>query len=443
MMIAPADVATATVRKVTIRLVPFLCLLYFVNYLDRVNVGFAGPSGMKTDLGMSETAFGFASGIFFLGYLVLEVPSNLALHRFGARRWIARIMLTWGIVATAMTFVPNETVLIVLRFLLGVAEAGFFPGILLYLTFWFPQRYRARIVALFMTAVPLSTALGSTLSSLLIEYGDNVFGLSGWRFMFLVQGLPALLLAVVTWFYLTDRPEQARWLSAEERNWLATELTAEQRSVQRTEHWTVRRSLTHPRILGLAAIYAGIVYGLYALGFFLPTIVAGFQQQYGTHYSVVQRGLITAVPYVIGAVAMMWWGRHGDRTGERRRHVALPAIIGGLAIPVALYLDNPFAAMSAVTVCAVGVLAALPTFWALPSASLSGAAAAGGIALINSLGNVSGFAAPYLTGWLADLTGTQRAGLWGVGASMVLAGLGVFALRSGSGATGSTDSAPS
>ncbi|WP_439955857.1 MFS transporter [Nocardia nova] len=442
-MIAPADVATATVRKVTIRLVPFLCLLYFVNYLDRVNVGFAGPSGMKTDLGMSETAFGFASGIFFLGYLVLEVPSNLALHRFGARRWIARIMLTWGIVATAMTFVPNETVLIVLRFLLGVAEAGFFPGILLYLTFWFPQRYRARIVALFMTAVPLSTALGSTLSSLLIEYGDNVFGLSGWRFMFLVQGLPALLLAVVTWFYLTDRPEQARWLSAEERNWLATELTAEQRSVQRTEHWTVRRSLTHPRILGLAAIYAGIVYGLYALGFFLPTIVAGFQQQYGTHYSVVQRGLITAVPYVIGAVAMMWWGRHGDRTGERRRHVALPAIIGGLAIPVALYLDNPFAAMSAVTVCAVGVLAALPTFWALPSASLSGAAAAGGIALINSLGNVSGFAAPYLTGWLADLTGTQRAGLWVVGASMVLAGLGVFALRSGSGATGSTDSAPS
>lgn len=443
MMIAAADVATATVRKVTLRLVPFLCLLYFVNYLDRVNVGFAGPSGMKTDLGMSETVFGFASGIFFLGYLVLEVPSNLALHRFGARRWIARIMLTWGVVATAMAFVPNETVLIVLRFLLGVAEAGFFPGILLYLTFWFPQRYRARIVALFMTAVPLSTALGSTLSSLLIEYGDNAFGLNGWRFMFLVQGLPALLLAVATWFYLTDRPEQARWLSDEERTWLATELAEEQRSVQRTEHWTVRRALTHPRILGLAAIYAGIVYGLYALGFFLPTIVAGFQQQYGTHFSVVQRGLITAVPYVVGAAAMVWWGRHGDRTGERRRHVALPAIIGGLAIPVALYLDNPFAAMSAVTVCAVGVLAALPTFWALPSAFLSGAAAAGGIALINSLGNVSGFAAPYLTGWLADLTGTQRAGLWVVGAAMVLAGLGVFALRSGSDGRDPTSSAAS
>ena len=350
-----ADIASTTVRKVTIRLVPFLCLLYFVNYLDRVNVGFAGPSGMKTDLGMSETMFGFASGIFFLGYLVLEVPSNLALHRFGARRWIARIMLTWGIIATAMAFVPSDTALIVLRFLLGVAEAGFFPGILLYLTYWFPQRYRARIVALFMTAVPLSTALGSTLSSLIIQYGDNVLGLSGWRFMFLAQGLPALLLAVATWFYLTDRPDRARWLTAEERTWLTTELDDERRTVERAEQWSVRRSLTHPRILGLAAIYAGIVYGLYALGFFLPTIVAGFQQQYGTHYSVVQRGLITAIPYAIGAVAMVWWGRHGDRTGERRWHVALPAVIGGLTIPIALYLNNPFAAMTAVTVCAVGV----------------------------------------------------------------------------------------
>lgn len=425
------DIATTTIRKVTVRLVPFLGLLYFVNYLDRVNIGFAGPSGMKDDLGLSETVFGFASGIFFLGYLVLEVPSNLALHRFGARRWIARIMLTWGVIATAMAFVPNPSVLILLRFALGVAEAGFFPGILLYLTYWFPQRYRARIVALFMVAVPVSTALGSTLSSLIIRYGDDVVGLSGWRFMFLVQGLPALLLAFATWFYLTDRPERAGWLTPGERDWLADELAEERRSIERTERWTIRRSLTSRRVLGLAAIYGGIVYGLYALGFFLPTIVAGFQQQYGTHYSVVQRGLITAIPYVIGAVAMVWWGRHGDRTGERRWHVALPAVIGGLAIPVALYLNNPFAAMTAVTVCAVGVLSALPTFWALPGTFLSGAAAASGIALINSLGNISGFAAPYITGWLADLTGTQRAGLWVVGVSMVLAGPGVFALRSG------------
>ncbi|RDI50055.1 MFS transporter [Nocardia mexicana] len=428
-MLDDTDVSRTTLRKVGLRLVPFLGLLYFVNYLDRVNIGFAGPSGMKTELGMSETVFGFASGIFFLGYLVLEVPSNLALHRFGARRWIARIMLSWGVIATAMAFVPNPTVLVILRFVLGVAEAGFFPGILLYLTYWFPQRYRARVVALFMTAVPISTALGSTLSSLIIQYGDGVFGLSGWRFMFLVEGLPALLLAVMTWFYLTDRPERAGWLEPAEREWLATELAREQEELAQAEHWTVRKALTHPRILGLAAIYGGIAYGLYALGFFLPTIVAGFQEQYGAHYSVVQRGLITAVPYVIGAVAMVWWGRHGDRTGERRWHVALPAILGGLAIPVALYLGNPFAAMTAVTVCAVGVMAALPTFWALPSTFLSGAAAAGGIALINSLGNISGFAAPYVTGWLKDLTGTQRAGLWVVGVYMVLAGLAALALR--------------
>lgn len=422
------DVSRATLRKVVIRLVPFLGLLYFVNYLDRVNIGFAGPSGMKADLGLTETAFGLASGIFFIGYLLLEVPSNVALHRFGARRWIARILASWGLIATAMAFVPNETVLYILRFVLGIAEAGFFPGILLYLTFWFPQNQRAKIVALFMVAVPVSTALGSTLSSLIIQYGHGVLGLSGWRFMFLVEGLPAILLAVVTWFYLTDSPAQARWLSREERQWLSGELAAEQAAVEQAEQWTLRKALTDSRVLGLALVYGGIVYGLYALGFFLPTIINGFQEQYGTHYSVVQRGLINAVPYVIGAVVMVLWSRHGDRTGERAWHVALPALLGGLAIPIALYLGNPFAAMAAVTVCAVGVLAALPTFWALPSTFLSGAAAAAGIALINSIGNISGFAAPYITGWLKDWTGTQRAGLWVVGACMIASAVGVLYL---------------
>lgn len=239
-MAGTTEVSRATLRKVTIRLVPFLGLLYFINYLDRVNIGFAGPSGMKAELGLTETAFGFASGIFFIGYLVLEVPSNLALHRFGARRWIARIMVSWGVVATAMAFVPNETWLYVLRFTLGVVEAGFFPGILLYLTYWFPQTQRAKIVALFMTAVPISTALGSTVSSLIIQYGHGVFGLSGWRFMFLVEGLPAIVLAVVTWFFLTDRPAQAKWLTPAERDWLTAELEAEQAA--QVEHWTVRKA---------------------------------------------------------------------------------------------------------------------------------------------------------------------------------------------------------
>lgn len=349
------------------------------------------------------------------------MPSNLALHRFGARRWMARIMITWGVVATVMAFVPNATTLVVLRFLLGVAEAGFFPGIILYLTFWFPAAQRAKAVAMFMAAVPISSAVGSTVSGLLISGGDGVFGLSGWRFMFLVEGVPAILLAFVTWFYLTDRPEKAKWLTESERTWLASTLDAEKANTEQKHHWPLRKALTHPRILALAFVYFGIAYGLYALGFFLPTIIAGFKQQFGVQFSITETGLITAIPYVVGAVVMVLWARHGDRTGERTWHVALPMLVGGAAIPVALYLGNPVLAMVAVTICATGVCSALPTFWALPSSFLSGAAAAGGIAMINSLGNISGFAAPYITGWLKDATGSQRTGLWAVGLCMIAA----------------------
>lgn len=402
---------------------PLLILLYFVNYLDRVNIGFAGPNGMNKELGLSATAFGLASGVFFLGYLILEVPSNLALHRFGARRWIARILLTWGAVAIAMAFVPNATVLVILRFLLGVAEAGFFPGIVLYLTYWFPAAQRAKAVALFMVAIPVSTAIGSTLSSLLISTGHGIMGLAGWRFMFLVEGVPALLLAFATWFLLTDGPGQARWLTEEERRWLTGELETERRATLDRHPWSLREALTRPRVFGLAFVYFAVVYGLYALGFFLPTIVAEFGRQFGTKLSVPQAGLVTAVPYVVGALVMVPWARHGDRTGERKWHVALPMLAGGAAIPVALYLGNPYAAMTAVAVCAVGFCAALPTFWALPSGFLAGSAAAGGIALINALGNLSGFVAPYVTGWLRDLTGSQRSGLWVVGACLIAGAL--------------------
>lgn len=426
--VAPVE-DSRVVRKVAIRLMPFLCLLYFVNYLDRVNIGFAGPNGMNHELGLTATVFGFASGVFFLGYLFLEVPSNLALHRFGARKWLARIMITWGVVATAMAFVPNTTVLVVLRFLLGVAEAGFFPGIILYLTYWFPAAQRAKAVALFMAAIPVSTAIGSTVSSALITAGHGVAGLSGWRFMFLVEGVPALLLGVITWFYLTDRPQQAKWLSAAEREWLANTLESERVEIESKHSWPLRKALVHPRILALAFVYFGITYGVYALGFFLPTIIKGFEKQYGTHLSTMETGLVTAIPYVIGAVLMIIWAAHGDRTDERTWHVALPMLLGGFAIPVALYLGNPYLAMIAVTICGVGVCASLPTFWALPSNFLSGAAAAGGIALINMLGNISGFAAPYVTGALADFTGSQRAGLWVVGIVMVAAALTVVALK--------------
>lgn len=424
---AAAALGRATLAKVSRRLLPFLGLLFVVNYLDRVNIGFAGPNGMNADLGLTATTFGFASGIFFFGYLLLEIPSNIALHRFGGRRWLARIMLTWGIVSTAIAFVPNAATLVALRFLLGVAEAGFFPGIILYLTFWFPQQHRSRAVSLFMVSVPVSTAIGSTLSALIIEWGHGIFGLAGWRFMFLVEGLPAIALGFVCWLYLTDRPAQADWLDADQRQWLETTLAQERTAAEADQHWPLRKALSHPRILALALVYFGIVYGLYAVGFFLPTIVAGFQQQYGSHLSIIGRGLVTAVPYAIATLVMVPWARHADRTGEHVWHVAIPAIVGGVCIPLALYMSNPYLAMVAITVTTCSIMCALPVFWALPSTFLTGTAAAGGIALINSLGNVSGFGGPCVTGWLTGLTGDAHAALWVVGAfSLASAGAVIF-----------------
>lgn len=419
----------AATRRASRRLLPLLMLLYFVNYLDRVNIGFAGPNGMNAELGLSATLFGVAAGVFFIGYLILEVPSNLLLHRFGARRWIARILVTWGIVATVMAFTPNAGVLIALRFLLGVAEAGFFPGIILYLTYWFPAAQRARATAWFMAAIPISTALGAVVSTVVIQNADGLFGLSGWRVMFLVEGIPAVLLAVVVWFLMTDRPAQAAWMPTGERDALERRLAAEAAEAAQTGPPSVPAALRSPRVLALAWVYFGIVYGLYALGFFLPTIIKGFATQYGTTFTTVGSGLVNAVPYVVGLVVMILWTRRATSPAIR---VGVPALVGGLAIPVALYLSDPWLAMVAVTVCACGVLAALPGFWSLPTAYLTGAAAAAGIALVNALGNLSGFVAPYVTGALSDATGSNRLGLWIVGICMVSAAAVTWGLaRSG------------
>lgn len=421
------ELGRRVVSKVARRLVPFMCLAYFVNYLDRTNIGFAQLT-MSDDLQLTATMFGLASGLFFIGYLLFEVPSNLALHRFGARRWIARIMVSWGLVAAAMAFVQSAGWLYALRVLLGIAEAGFFPGMILYLTLWFPRRELARVTSWFLVAIPLSAAIGSPLSGAILQYADGWLGLEGWRVMFLLEGLPAVLLGVVAWFYLTDRPADATWLEADERAWLVAEMESERTQVSHAHGWSLKRSLTSPRILGLAFVYFGVVYGLYALSFFLPTIVAGFAETFGTDFSLFQTGLIVSVPFVVGGVAMVLWGRHSDRSGERVWHTALPAILGGVAIPVALYLGSPFLVMAAVTVTSVGIFAALPVFWSLPSAFLTGAAAAAGIALINSLGNLAGFVAPYLTGVVVDATGSAQVGMWFVGALMVLAGVVVVAL---------------
>lgn len=434
---ATRDVATAdqslsarTLRKVTIRIVPFVMAMYFVNYLDRTNLGIA-KNEISEHLQLSATMFGLASGIFFIGYVLVEVPSNLALHRFGARRWLARIAVSWGTVAMAIGFAPNAATVLVLRFLLGVAEAGLFPGVIFYLSRWFPREHRARIVALFMLATPIAAAIGTPVSAWLIHAGDGLFGLAGWQFMMICVGAPAVLLGAMCWFYLTDDPIDATWLHADERRWLVGVLAEQERAISDSFEFPLRRALTSPRVWALGLVYFGIAYGLYALAFFLPSIISGFKKTFGVELSIVQIGLITAIPYACASVAMYLWSRHADRTREHVWHVAIPMFIGGLAIPVALYLSSPVLVMIPVVITAAAVFCAIPSFWALPSRFLTGAAAAGAIALINSLGNLGGFAAPYATGALEQATGTHRAGMWAVGAVMLVSALVVVLLRAG------------
>lgn len=420
-------VSTA-VRTATKRLIPLLALAYLLNYIDRVNVGFASLT-MNADLGLSAAAYGLGAGLFFIGYFVFEVPSNVILHRVGARIWIARIMVTWGIVASSTAFIQGEVGFYVVRVLLGIAEAGFFPGIILYLTYWFPRVERARIVALFFLAVPLSSVVGGPLSTWLISVGDGALGFdAGWRFMFFVEGVPAVLLGIAVLWLLPDRPTRARWLPADQAVALEERIAAEDAAAAGRDRG-VAAALRDGRVVALSVVYFGIVFGLYVLAFFLPQIVAGFEQQFGADYSLVEVGLITAVPYAVASVTMVLWARHSDRTGERPLHVAVPAVVGAVAIAGALYMDSPLLVMACVTVCAIGVFAAIPPFWSLPNAFLTGAGAAAGIGLVNSFGNLSGFAGPFVAGWLKDLTGDSRAGMWVVAAMMLMSAAIAVAFR--------------
>jgi MFS family permease len=422
------DLRRRTLRKVARRIIPFLGLAYLLNYLDRTNIAFAKLT-MGADLGLTETKYGLASGLFFIGYVFCEVPSNVALHRFGARRWIARIMVSWGLVAMLTAFVTSTGWLYAARILLGVAEAGFFPGIILYLTWWFPRRDRARLVGLFMVFLPLSSALGAPLSGLILQTSHGWLGLTGWQVLFLLEGIPTVLLGIATWYYLTDRPSQASWLTAEERHWLHTTMEGEQVQAAAAGRHSLRGSLGDPRVWALGAVYFGLGYSLFALSFFLPTIVAGFARTFDTSFSVLETGLIVAVPFAAGAIAMVLWSRHSDSTGERIWHVAAPMLLAGISIPTALYMDSPFATMAVITVAAIGIFSAFPVFWYLPPTFLAGSAAAGGIALVNTIGAISGFIAPYAMGWLVDLTGSARTGLWVVGIAALAGALGLLALR--------------
>ena len=408
-------------RKVGWRLVPFLMLLYFVNFLDRVNVGFAALA-MNKAIGLSPAVYGWGAGIFFLGYFLFEVPSNLLLQRVGARLWIARIMVTWGVVSTAMAWVSGPASFITLRFLLGIAEAGFFPGIILYLTFWFPAAYRARIVAAFFMAVPLSSVFGNPVSAWVLGL-DGWLGFEGWRWLFAIEGVPAIVLGFVVLGYLGDGPAKAAFLAPEEREWLCATIAAEDQARATARPLDLRAALLNGMVWMLAGVYFGLVMALYGIALWLPQLANGFG------LSLQQIGFVTAVPYIVAALGMVVWGRRSDAKAERTWHVAIPGFIAAAGLIATPFAGSPVLSLLCLCVAAFGIYAAIPVFWTLPAGFLSGTAAAGAIGLINALGNLGGFVGPSMVGFVREETGSFAAGLVVLGLASLGAGLLALATR--------------
>ena len=386
----------SVIRRVSWRLLPFLMLAYLIAYIDRVNLGFAGLE-MNQAIGLSKTVFGFGGGIFFIGYLLFEVPSNLAMERYGASRWIARIMISWGFVSGAMALAVGPNSFLGLRFLLGAAEAGFFPGVILYLTYWFPAEQRARIIGIFMVAIPISSFVGSPISGLILGM-NGVLGLAGWQWVFILEAAPAVLLGIMSLYWLTDRPEHAAWLTAEQRGWLAAKLDNERLRASRVPPQSVWKTIFNKHVLILALIYAGNSNASSTLSVWQPQIIKGFG------LNNLDTSLVNAIPFGIASVVMIFWGRNSDKTGERIWHsaIALAAIVLGLVATLATSTLLPTLALLTLAVC--GTYAAKGPFWALSTEWLSGPAKAAGIAQINALGNFAAFGGISLLGLIKDST---------------------------------------
>jgi MFS transporter, ACS family, tartrate transporter len=418
----PTPESVALFAKVTRRFMPFLVSLFLVAFLDRVNLGFAALT-MNADLGISPYLYGWGAGIFFIGYFLFEVPSNLALAKFGARVWIARIMITWGVISAATALVRGPASFLVLRFLLGLAEAGFSPGITLFLTYWYPARERARILGIFYLAIPLSNIIGAPISSLLLNL-NGFGGMHGWQWLFIIEGLPAVALAFVALRYLTDRPEEASWLSPDERKTLAEIMLADKTlSESAYGHLTLREAFCHPRVLLLGLVYIPITMGLYGLGFWLPQIV----KRFGVSNLTV--GLLATIPFLFAAVVQVFWCRHSDVTGERRWHFAVPCLLMAGGFTMSALSPWHYVSFLGLILSTVGVMCAQPTFWTMPSAILTGAAAAGGLALINSIGNLGGFIGPYVVGWVTETTKNPANGLIVLACALLMAGGSVLMLQ--------------
>jgi ACS family tartrate transporter-like MFS transporter len=432
-------------RKVAWRLIPFLILCFVISFLDRINVGFAALT-MNKELGLTAEMFGFGVGIFFFGYVIFEVPSNLILERVGARRWIARIMISWGVISASFAFVPSISAILqsfglvffdnartfyFMRFIFGAAEAGFAPGIMLYLTYWFTAEERARWVGVVITALPLSSVIGGPISGFVLDTLDGSMGLGGWQWLFLIEGVPSVLVGFWALAHLTNKPIEATWLDPDERIALQARIDHERKSREAIRHYKLGEALTNPRVLGLGLVFFGIVSGLYGLTYWLPQIVKdvvadiGLDKVTGVSINALT-GYLVAVPFAFAVVAMIWWTRHSDITGERVWHVACPAVVSGLSLIAAAYLSNPVLAAVALTIGVMGVFAADATFWTLPTGFLTGSAAAGGLALINSIANLGGFIGPYAIGWIKDATGETTLGLAVLAAGPIMAGVVTF-----------------
>jgi len=408
-----SGVESAVISKLTTRLLPFLFLLYIVAYLDRINVGFAALR-MQAQLGLSDKVYGLGAGLFFAGYFCLQVPSNLALARVGARRWIALIMLAWGAISCGMMLVSTAGEFYLLRFALGAAEAGFFPGIILYLKHWFPASARARAVSIFMTAGPLAGAVGGPISGALLDIHAGKF--AGWQWLFLIEGLPAIVLAGVVWLVLKDRPEEARWLDELEKTWLAQTLAEEAASFSAARS-SVGIAFKDSRVWLLTLVYFGATTCSYGVSLWLPNLIKS-----SFHGSSFEIGVLSALPYIVTAIAMVLVGLHSDQTGERKWHLAASAFVGAAGLWGTGVASSTTAQVVMLSV-ALASFSMMGPFWAISTSILGGTAAAAGIALINSFGNLGGFAGPYLIGWLKQVTGGFRTGLFVVGAFMALSGV--------------------
>jgi MFS transporter, ACS family, tartrate transporter len=410
-----------TMAKVSRRLLPYAVIGYFIAYLDRVNLSFAALE-MNKDLGFSATVYGAGAGMFFVSYFLLETPSNLVMVRMGARRWLARIMFTWGLLSGAMAFVNSETSFYIVRFLFGAAEAGFFPGIMFFLTLYFPAKYRGHMVSIFMAAAPVSAVIGAPLSTLILGV-NGVLGLKGWQLVFVTEAIPALILSVATLWYLQDDPRDAHWLEADEREWLVQRQAAEKRQREAKHDLSVLQVLANPRVLTLGIAGFGIAYSIYGIVYFLPQIV----KQFGL--TNMQTGLVSAIPFAIGAVGMIWYGKRSDRLLERRSHTSIALMITALGLMATALTPNPYIRLVALSVASFGAFAVLPVFWSMPTAFLSGAAAAAGVAYINSIANIAGFVGPFVMGWIKDATGSFDGGLLVIGAICIISSIATLCVH--------------